>query len=102
MLSYIVHKLDLMVYFDDKIGRDDVNELMALVTQLRGFPGSSSADVYGLDTKLELHTFDIQWANDDDETVVQTVEDEQKTTFKDVVDSIESLARQFAKNDAAV
>ncbi|KAI9692815.1 MAG: hypothetical protein M1822_004809 [Bathelium mastoideum] len=82
------------------ISKDDVNELMTLVNQLRGFPSSSSGDVYGLDTKLELNTFEIQWASDDDETVVQTVEEEQKTTFKDVVDSIESLGRQFAKNDA--
>ncbi|KAL9088163.1 MAG: hypothetical protein Q9165_006290 [Trypethelium subeluteriae] len=84
------------------ISKDDVNELLSLVDQLRGFPGSSSSDVYGLDTKLELHTFEIQWANEDDESVVQIVEDEQKKTFKDVADSIEALARQFAKQDAAV
>ena len=75
---------------------------MTLVNQLRGFPGSSSSDVYGINAKLELHTFDIQWANDDDETVVQIVEDEQKKTFNDVVESIKSLGRQFAKKDAAV
>ena len=79
-----------------------MNELLTLVNQLRGFPGSSSTDVYNLDTKLELHTFDISWANTDDEAVAQTVEDEQLTSFKEVVDSIEALARTFAKNDAAV
>ena len=72
---------------------------MTIVNQLRGFPGSSSSDIYGLDTKLELHTFEIQWANDDDESVVEILADEQKSTFKDIVDSIQSLARQFAKND---
>ncbi|KAI9700477.1 MAG: hypothetical protein M1820_006776 [Bogoriella megaspora] len=83
------------------ISKDDVQELMTLVNQLRGFPSSSSSDVYGVDTKLELNTFEIQWANDDDESNINTVEQEQKTTFKDVVDSIEALARQSAK-DAAI
>lgn len=77
-----------------------MNELMTLVNQLRGFPSSSSSDVYGLDTKIELHTFEIQWANDDDDAVASIVENEQKSTFKDVADSIHSLGRQFAKNDA--
>jgi hypothetical protein len=84
----------------DHYCRDDVNELMTLIDQLRGFPSSSSGDVYGLDTKLELNSFEIQWANDEDETVASSVEEEQKTTFKDIVDSIEALGRQFAKNDA--
>ena len=75
---------------------------MRLITQLRGFPSSSSSDIYGLDTKLEFNTFEIQWANDDDDTVSSEATSENKTTFKDVADSIEALGRQFAKNDAAI
>ncbi|EME89401.1 uncharacterized protein MYCFIDRAFT_185716 [Pseudocercospora fijiensis CIRAD86] len=61
------------------VPKDDVNELMSLVSALRGFPSHPSKDVYGLDATLDLTTFDIQ--------------DE----FKRIVDSIEALGRTFAR-----
>lgn len=75
---------------------------MRLITELRGFPTSSSSDIYGLDTRLEFGTFEIQWSNDEDDSVSSECTAENKTTFKDVADSIEALGRQFAKNDAAI
>ncbi|KJX96392.1 hypothetical protein TI39_contig633g00007 [Zymoseptoria brevis] len=90
---------------DEKTGdvpKDDVNELTQLVNSVRGFPSHPSKDVYGLDTKLELNTFEIQWASDDDDNATDEVGGETKDDFKRVVDSIEALARQFAKNDSAI
>jgi len=75
---------------------------MSLVSQLRGFPTNASSDIYGFDTKLELTTFDIQWENDEADAVSNQATDENKTTFKEIADSIEALARQFAKQDAAI
>lgn len=87
------------------VPKDDVVELMTLVNQLRGFPSHNSKYVYGLDTYLELNTFEIHWANKDDDStadVVSEIAQEQKQTFKDVVDSFEALARTFAKQDSAL
>ncbi|QIX02373.1 hypothetical protein AMS68_007890 [Peltaster fructicola] len=84
------------------VSKDDVNELFSLISQIRGFPSSSSKDIYGLNTKLDLNTFEIQWSNDEDDTATAELGDETKQTFKEVVQSIEALARQFAKNDAAI
>ena len=78
---------------------------MTLVNQLRGFPSHPSEDVYGLNVYFELNTFEIQWANKDDDStadVVSEIAKEQKQTFKDVVDSFEALARTFAKQDSAI
>lgn len=75
---------------------------MSLVSQLRGFPTSSASDIYGLDTKLELTTFEIQWENNEEDAVSTEATAENKSTFKDVVESIEALARQKAKKDAAI
>lgn len=78
---------------------------MTLVSAVRGFPSHPSKDVYGLDTKLELTTFDIQWANEDEDPTAGDVSEiaaETKDEFKRVVDSIEALGRQFAKQDSAV
>jgi hypothetical protein len=60
--------------------------------------------VYGIDTRLELQTFEIQWTNAEDDAAAKdvTLVEETKTTFKDVVDSIEAAARQFVKQDAAI
>jgi hypothetical protein len=82
--------------------RDDVNELMQLVNTVRGFPSHPSKDVYGLDTKVELNTFEIQWASDDDDSATDEVGGETKDDFKRVAESIEALARTFAKKDSAV
>lgn len=78
---------------------------MSLVSALRGFPSHPSKDVYGLDTKLELATFEIQYANDDEDPSANEISElaaEQKDEFKRIVDSIEALGRTFAKQDSAV
>ena len=86
----------------NKGASDDVNELLSLVQQLRGFPSSASKDIYGADTKVDFNTMDVQWSNDEEEASEGDVEKEQKDDFKRIVDSIEALARQFAKNDSAI
>ena len=81
---------------------DDVQELLRLVSQLRGFPSHETKDVYGLDTNLELHTLEIQWTNKEDDPAADAVSDipaESKQTFKDVIDSINAAGRTFAKAD---
>ena len=48
---------------------------------------------------------EIQWSNGDDDSasdVVGEIAGEQKDEFKRVADSIEALARTFAKKDSAV
>ncbi|KXT04415.1 hypothetical protein AC578_3641 [Pseudocercospora eumusae] len=87
------------------VPKDDVNELMSLVSALRGFPSHPSKDVYGLDTTLDLTTFDIQWGNADEDPAANEINElaaEQKDGFKRIVDSIEALGRTFAKQDSAV
>jgi hypothetical protein len=87
------------------VPKDDVVELMTLVNQLRGFPSHAGEDVYGLNVYFELNTFEIQWANKDEDSsadVISEIAQEQKQTFKDVVDSFEALARTFAKQDSAI
>ncbi|KAF2449827.1 hypothetical protein P171DRAFT_507557 [Karstenula rhodostoma CBS 690.94] len=84
---------------------DDVQELLTLVSQLRGFPSHASKDVYGLDTKMDFNTFEIQWSNGDEDSAADTVNEiagEQKDDFKRIADSIDALARTFAKQDSAV
>ncbi|KAG9596232.1 hypothetical protein KCU77_g3468, partial [Aureobasidium melanogenum] len=81
---------------------DDVQELMRLISQLRGFPSHESKDIYGLDKVLELHTLEINWCNQESDPAANEIADvpsETKQTFKDVVDSISAAARQFAKAD---
>lgn len=83
--------------------RDDVRELISLISTLRGFPSDDNKDIYGLDTKLDFATFEIQWSNqEDDPAKIGDVGGEQKDEFKRVVDSVQALARQFAKQDSAV
>jgi hypothetical protein len=87
------------------VNRDDVQELMDLVSTLRGFPSHPSQDVYGANVKLDFNTFEIQWSNQDDDPAgneVSEIADEQKDDFQRIVDSIEALARTFAKKDSAV
>lgn len=48
---------------------------------------------------------EIQWSNGDDDSaadVINEIAGEQKDEFKRVADSIEALARTFAKKDSAV
>lgn len=76
---------------------------MNLVSALRGFPSSADKDIYGADVKVDFNTMEIQWSNgDDDSVVVNEIAGEQKDEFKRVADSIEALARTFAKKDSAV
>jgi hypothetical protein len=85
------------------IHRDDVRELMSLISTLRGFPSDDNKDIYGLDTKLDFATFEIQWSNQEEDPAAQgELGGEQKDDFKRVADSIEALARQFAKQDSAI
>ncbi|KAF1936714.1 hypothetical protein EJ02DRAFT_427253 [Clathrospora elynae] len=83
---------------------DDVHELMTPISALRGFPSHETKDIYGLDTKVDFNTMGIQWSNQDDDAAKAGGEaaGEQKDEFKRIVDSIEALARQFAKQDSAV
>lgn len=78
---------------------------MNLMNTCRGFPSHATKDVYGLNTRVDFNTFEIQWSNvDDDPTAneVSEIADEQKDDFKRVADSIEALARTFAKKDSAI
>jgi hypothetical protein len=77
---------------------------MSLISTLRGFPSDETKDVYGLNTKLDFATFEIQWSNQEDDpaAVGGEVGSEQKDEFKRVVDSVEALGRMFAKEDSAV
>lgn len=78
---------------------------MELVQQLRGFPSHPSKDIYGADVKVDFNTFEIQWSNGDDDPAGDTVAEiagEQKDDFKRIADSIEALARTFAKQDSAI
>merc|ERR1711900_10752 len=62
-------------------------------------------DVNDQDVVFELNTFEIQWANKDEDPTASDISElaaEQKQTFKDVVDSFEALARTFAKQDSAI
>jgi hypothetical protein len=77
---------------------------MDLINTLRGFPSDENKDVYGLDTKLDFATFEIQWSNQEDDpaAVGGEVAGEQKDEFKRVAESVEALARMFAKQDSAI
>lgn len=82
-----------------------MQELLRLVEQLRGFPSSPGKDIYGHDVRIEYNSFELQWASDDSDSasdVIKEIAQEQKDTFKDIADSIDALARTFAKRDAAV
>ena len=80
---------------------EDVNELLAVVRPLEGLPTNPNEDVYGFDTRIILSTFEVQWDNGEDiegaEAPTNPTE-ENKQTFKDVMDSIMSLVRMKAKN----
>jgi hypothetical protein len=77
---------------------------MSLISTLRGFPSHESKDIYGLDTKVDFNTMEIQWSNQEEDQAMAAgdLAGEQKDEFKRIVDSIEALARQFAKQDSPV
>ena len=77
-----------------------MNELLSLVRQLEGFPSNPAEDIYGFDTRIILSTFEVQWDNGEEVEGAEAATnptDENKQTFKDVADSISSLARLSAK-----
>ena len=76
---------------------------MSLISTPHRYPSDHNKNNYGLDTKLDFATFEIQLSNQEDEPAATAeVAGEQKDDFKRVADSIEALARQFAKQDSAV
>ncbi|KAJ8111101.1 hypothetical protein OPT61_g6221 [Boeremia exigua] len=93
---------------DEKKGdvpADDVKELLALISALRGFPSSATTDIYGANVKVAFTTMEMQWSNGDADSagdVVSEIAGEQVDEFKRVAESIEALARTFARGDSAV
>ncbi|KAL8713121.1 MAG: hypothetical protein Q9220_002642 [cf. Caloplaca sp. 1 TL-2023] len=79
---------------------EDVNELMDLVKPLQGLPVNPSKDIYGLDTRVVLSTFELQWDNGEEVEGEEggDATEENQEEFKRVVQSIEALARMKAKN----
>ncbi|KAL8890088.1 MAG: hypothetical protein Q9215_002716 [Flavoplaca cf. flavocitrina] len=89
-----------LIIKEGSIDAEDSNELMDLIKPLAGFPSDPNSDVYGLDTRLDLATFEVQWDNGEEVEGAEAKSnptDENKQTFKDVVESIEALTRQKAK-----
>lgn len=84
--------------------RDDTNELLSLVDPIRGFPSNATKDIYGVNAKLDFALPEIQWSNGDEDPAAAggEVAEESKDEFKRVVESIEALARTFAKQDSAI
>lgn len=68
------------------------------MSELRGFPSNPDKDIYGLDIRLAF-THDLQWDNGGDESNGE-VSEENKETFKRIADSIQTLARQKAKQSS--
>lgn len=80
--------------------RTDTVELLDIVKQLAGLPSNPDEDVYGFDTRIIISTFDIQWDNGEEVEGAESPSnptEENKQTFKNVMDSIQALARQTAK-----
>lgn len=77
---------------------------MSLISTLRGFPSHESRDIYEQDVKVDFNTFEIQWSNQEEDpaAVGGEIAGEQKDEFKRIAESIEALARQFAKQDSAI
>ena len=89
-----------LIIKEGSIDKSDSNELMDLVRPLAGFPSNPDEDVYGLGVRLDIATFEVQWDNGEDVEGAEAPSnptEENKQTFKDVVESIEALTRQKAK-----
>ncbi|KAL8801564.1 MAG: hypothetical protein Q9182_004350 [Xanthomendoza sp. 2 TL-2023] len=83
---------------EGSIDAEDSNELMDLLRPLAGYPSDPTNDIYGLGVRLDLATFEVQWDNGEEVEGGKTdPTEENKQTFKDVVESIEALVRQKAK-----
>ncbi|KAL9596807.1 MAG: hypothetical protein Q9219_005566 [cf. Caloplaca sp. 3 TL-2023] len=80
------------------IQAEDANELLALVQPLGGLPTNAGEDVYGLDARVVLSTFEVQWDNGEEgEGEGGVVTEENREVFRGVVESVEALARMKAK-----
>ncbi|KAL8913022.1 MAG: hypothetical protein Q9171_002090 [Xanthocarpia ochracea] len=89
-----------LIIKEGSIDASDSNELVDLVRPLAGFPSNPDEDIYGLGVRLDLATFEVQWDNGEDVEGAEAKSnptEENKQTFKDVVESIEALTRQKAK-----
>jgi len=85
---------------DGQIPRAEVEDLLGLVSGLRGLPSHPSQDIYAADTRLELHTFELQWTNAEEDPSADSIgeiAEEQKATFTEIVKGIESAGRKYAK-----
>ena len=68
----------------------DTLELLSRVEELGGFPSNPNTDIYGLDTRITLTTFKVQWDNGEagEGEAEGEATEENKATFKDVADSL--------------
>ncbi|KAL8728476.1 MAG: hypothetical protein Q9166_005374 [cf. Caloplaca sp. 2 TL-2023] len=89
-----------LIIKEGSIDAEDSNELMSLVEPLAGLPTDPDEDIYGLDMRLDLATFKVQWDNGEEVEGAEAKSnptDENKETVKAVVESIEALARMKCK-----
>ncbi|KAI4264153.1 MAG: hypothetical protein L6R42_000734 [Xanthoria sp. 1 TBL-2021] len=89
-----------LIIKEGSIDAEDSNELMDLIRPLAGLPSDPNEDVYGLDARLAVATFEVQWDNGEEVEGAEAKSnptEENKQMFKDVVESIEALTRQKAK-----
>lgn len=89
-----------LIIKEGSIDAEDSNELMDLIRPLAGLPSDPNEDVYGLDARLDVATFEVQWDNGQEVEGAEAKSnptEENKQMFKDVVESIEALTRQKAK-----
>ncbi|KAL8997688.1 MAG: hypothetical protein Q9169_003095 [Polycauliona sp. 2 TL-2023] len=87
-----------LIIKEGSIDSEDSNELMDLIAPLAGLPTDPEKDIYGLDARLDVATFRVQWDNGDEKEGEGVLEEESKETVKGVVESIEALTRLKAKN----
>ncbi|KAL8757394.1 MAG: hypothetical protein Q9199_002271 [Rusavskia elegans] len=89
-----------LIIKEGSIDAEDSNELMDLIRPLAGLPSDPNEDVYGLDARLDVATFEVQWDNGEEVEGAEAKSnptEENKQMFRDVVESIEALTRQKAK-----
>ncbi|KAI4283154.1 MAG: hypothetical protein L6R38_002377 [Xanthoria sp. 2 TBL-2021] len=89
-----------LIIKEGSINAEDSNELMDLIRPLAGLPSDPNEDVYGLDARLDVATFEVQWDNGEEVEGAEAKSNptgENKQMFRDVVESIEALTRLKAK-----
>ncbi|KAL8640001.1 MAG: hypothetical protein Q9226_008796 [Calogaya cf. arnoldii] len=96
--THVGAQAQTLIIKEGSINKEDSNELMDLIKPLAGFPSDPDKDVYGLDARLDVATFEVQWDNGEEvEGGKEDPTEENKQTFKDVVESIEALTRLKCK-----